>query len=235
MKNLITLASLFFSLQIFADQQSIVTSIELDDVSKIRRLVESGQLSVDEKIKNDMPILMIAARAGSEKVSQYLISKKANVNALNSVNETALMMAVFFEKEENEGGYASHDRIARLLIAAGANLENGNWWAPLAYSAYKGRIEIAQYMVSLGALVDGPVVNGVASVNTPLMMASMQGHAAFVKFLLMMNANPKLLNTRNVTALELAKKYNQKHVFKYLECANYLAPGELYKDKCGGI
>lgn len=226
---------LFFSLNSLADQQDIVNAIEMDNVSSIRKMIESGRISVNEKINNDMPILTIAARAGSEKVSQYLINSKADVNALNSVKETALMMAVFFEKESSEGGYASHDRIAKSLITAGANLENGDWWAPMSYAAYKGRIEIAQYMVARGANVNGPVTDGVAAVNTPLMMASMQGHASFVKFLLMANADPKIINHRNVTALELAKKYNQKHLYKYLECALSLAPDEKYQNKCGGI
>ena len=232
MKILTVLIILGLGFNVWAQNEGLVNTIEMDDVSKIKKLVNSGRISVDEKVGNGNPIILIAARAGSEKIIKFLISKNVDVNALNSVRETALMMAVFFGDTQVDETHVIHDRIARALIGAGAKLENDGWWAPLSYAAYAGRLGIAQYLVEQGALIDGILVDNVSLVNTPLMMASLQGHDKFVLYLLRRGANANVKNKKEATAYSLAEKSNNKHLLKYLRCAMDLAPGETYTEKC---
>ncbi len=237
MKQIVFLLVFFSGLFAGADDQKILNDIELDNVDSIRDAVNAGKISVNHRVvlhdAPGTPIISLAAKYAAEKIALYLISKQADLNAQNPVKETALMMAVFFDNTYWGGtGYDAHDRIARALINAGAALENGDWWEPLAYAAYKGRFEIAAYLISKGARVNGPTADGVSPVNTPLMMASMQGHENFVRFLLANNANAKIKNQHDLTAFMLAKKYNQTHLFKYLKCAETLKPGEKYLDHC---
>lgn len=233
MKKFFLLVLLGFGFNVWAQNEGLISAIEMDDVSKIKKLVNSGRISVDEKVGNDEPIILVAARAGSEKVANFLISRNVNVNAQNSVKETALMMAVFFaDADADDGAHVVHDRMAKTLVEAGAHLENEGWWAPLAYAAYAGRLEIARYLVQHGALVDGIVVDKVTLVNTPLMMASLQGHDKFVRYLLRQGADANLKNKNEATAYSLAEKSNNKHLLKYLSCAMNLSSGETYIDKC---
>lgn len=232
MKKLIFCVTLGLSLNIWAQTESLANAVEMDDVSKVSKMIKNGQASVDEKLSNGDPILLHAARAGSEKVINFLIANHVDVNALNSVRESSLMMAVFFGDSSANDSHAIHDRIAKVLVESGAHLENENWWAPLAYAAYPGRLEIARYLVEHGALIDGPVVDGIAPVNTPLMMASLQDHEKFVLFLLEQGADAKIKNSKGGTAYSMAEKYNFKSIMKYLKCAMNLGSGEIFKDKC---
>ncbi|MBY0555395.1 ankyrin repeat domain-containing protein [bacterium] len=232
MKKIIFTLTLCLGLNLSAQQEDLSIAIEMDNVSGVKKMIESGRYSVNEKLRSNTPIIAFAAQVGAEKVANYLIANQADVNALNRVKESALMMAVYFYDSPDEGTYAIHDRIAKALIAAGANLEIEDGWAPLAYAAYAGRLEIAKYLLSRGALINGPVKDKVSSVNTPLMMASMQGHEHFVRYLLIQGADARLRNTREATAYSLAEKYNHQKVMRYLQCALNLAPGEPYLGKC---
>lgn len=229
-----TLFICFFclGLKTWAQNEDLAIAVERDDITKIRRLLTNGQISVDEKVRNEEPILVTAARAGSEKVTKYLISKNANVNALNAFRETALMLAVFFNDSDRNDSHETHDRIAKSLIEAGATLENDQWWTPLAYAAYANRLEMVEYLLTKGALINGPVVNNVTPVKTPLMMASMQGNDLLARYLLIQGANAHIKTQNEATAFSLAEKYDHRKLLKYLKCAMGLAPDESYQQKC---
>ena len=224
---------LFFGLNLWAQNEDLGIAVDMDDVAKVSKMINSGRASVNEKVgANNHPIILLAAKSGSEKVAKFLISRNADVNAQNSARETALMQAVFFLDSQADNTFVIHDRIAVALVEAGAKTENGDWWAPMAYAAFAGRLGIAQYQMAHGALVDGPVVDNISTVNTPLMMACMQGHEKFVRYLLLQGADAKLKNKTGATASSLAEKYNNTNLLKYLNCAMNLAPGEAYKGKC---
>lgn len=226
MKSLLLLVLCGYGLSAFAAHPQLRNYVESDNVNGVQRLIESGQAQVNDTVDGysngeQVAILISAARAGSVKVTRYLIHKNVNLNAKTSVNETALMFACFFDGSYWTGtpDTRKQDQVAMALVDAGANLENDDWWAPLAYAAYNNRLEIGEYLVGHGARVNGPVMDGVAAVNSPLMMASMQGHLDFVKMLLREGADPQLANSRGDRAINLAKKYNHKKIVTLLDCA----------------
>lgn len=229
------LISLLVSLVVQADPVKLRIAIEMDDVSTVKRMVNSGNATVDDFIETSgysrAPLLAVAARNSSEKVLNYLIASKANLNALTDAGETALMLAVFFP-EQGSAPSGTQDRMAKSLIDAGANLENPGNYAPVAYASYSGRMEIIKYMISRGALVDGDIVDGKSVANTGLMMAAMQGHRDVLKFLLVSGAQVKLRSSVGNTAAMLAKKYQHPELNTYLQCAEQLADGEKYADHC---
>lgn len=218
----------------------LVQAVEFDDVAKVRSMVESGSASVDEMVASPPgsdaihPLIVVAARAGSEKVARYLIQEGCNVNARNNSRETALLMASFFDDSlyGGSGDFTKHDRIAKMLISAGASLENEDWWPPLAYAAYKNRNRIGEYLLQKGAKVDGPVQEGRSPVNTPLMMSVLAGHKSFTLLLLRNGANALILNKKSSTARDIAERNNQTHLISYLKCAESLNPGETFLEKC---
>jgi ankyrin repeat protein len=223
-----------------ADHPGLARAAELDDIRSFRAIIESGEASVDEIVTAPpfatprVPILNVAARAGSEKVAQYLIEKGARLNVTMPNGDTALMLAVFFDDSfgGGNGDFAAHDRIARLLVRGGADINFGEGYQALSYAAFKSRKTIGKFLMDEGAWVDGLLVDGISPANTPLMMAVIQGHKEFALMLLRAGANAGIINRKGNTALILAKKYNQTHITPYINCALNLKPGEDFQKTC---
>ena len=126
-----------------SDYESIVNAIAIDDDAAIRDAVQSGKLAVNRPIPTSShpegsPLIAVAARFGSARVARVLISAGANVNQRTGNGETALMLAAYFASEDG-GSSDRHELVARMLIDAGAQLENEpNSYTPLGYAAYQG-------------------------------------------------------------------------------------------------
>lgn len=221
------------------DESTLGMAIENDDVRMLRNWISNGEVTKDQFIDvvpygpNGIPIIGLAARAGSEKVIQYLISIKSNLNSKTTVGETALVLASYFGSTTDSGKetFDKHDRIVSALVAAGADLENGTNYSALAYTAFKNRIKTAQILLSAGADPDSMIQDGYP-VNTPLMAASHYGYRSFAKMLLVKGANPRITVANGRTALGLAKKYNHQDLVVMIQCALALSPGQGYEENC---
>lgn len=223
------------------DSDSVHNAIALDDVGYIQSAVQAGKLGVNDRVRTPgyqegAPLVVIAARYGSLQVLRYLIAARADVNARTSIGETALMLAAFFNPDDNRGSTGErYEQAVRMLVDAGASLENDpSNYTPLAYAAHQGHNRIVRYLLSRGARVDGEVRDGIAYVNTPLMMAAIQGHEDTAMWLLRAGADARIRVYRGATAAELALKYNNRNMLGALRCAETLAPGESFSQKCAG-
>jgi ankyrin repeat protein len=177
------------------------------------------------------PLIALAARDGSIGVLNYLIAAGADLNARTPVNETPLMLAAYFQAE---GSAARHDAAVRLLVEAGASLENPYSYTPLAYAAYSNRQQALRFLLERGARVDGDATDRQTYVNTPLMMAVIQGHREVVRLLLRAGADPLVRVRGGHTAREFAQKYRQFHVEPLLACAEALPQGMRFAQHCEG-
>lgn len=223
------------------DFEQLYNAIAVDDVEYVRAVIKAGLAGPDQRIPapgylEGTPLLTVAAKNASLSVLRYLIGAGANVNARTPVNETALMLSSFFHEDDGQGArtYERHEKAARLLVQAGADLENdpGNYTA-LAYAAYRGHDRIVRFLLESGARVDADAQGGVAGIATPLMMAAMMGYVSTARLLLRAGANPGIRVYGGLTARELAEKYNQTQLVPDLSCAESLAPGESFAGKCG--
>lgn len=221
------------------DVDSMLNAIAQDDVSDVQAAVNRGAISVNHRLaapgySGGAPLIALAARAGSVRVLRYLISAGADVNARTPVNETPLMLAAYF-RDDGASSADQHDEAVRVLVEAGANLENepGNY-TPLAYAAYNDRQRALRYLIARGARVDADAVGRVVYVNTPLMMAAMQGHREAVRTLLRAGADPLVRVINGNTAREFALKYRHSHVEPLLSCAEAVPPGMRYAQRCEG-
>ncbi|OGA26109.1 MAG: hypothetical protein A3I02_07220 [Betaproteobacteria bacterium RIFCSPLOWO2_02_FULL_67_26] len=226
-----------------ADGERLYNAIAIDDVDYIQAAVKSGKLGVNQSIstpgyREGAPLITVAARHAAIRTLRYLIASGANVNARTPIGETALMMASYFRADDGDRGMASgdqHERAVRLLVDAGASLENEPYhYTPLAYAAYQGHQRIVLYLLERGARVNGDVEDGIAYVNTPLMMAAIQGHADTALWLLRAGANARIRVYLGHTAAELAQKNNHGSLASALKCAESLAPGEKFAQRCAG-
>jgi len=219
------------------DVDSMLNAISQDDVSYVQSAVSRG-LDVNQRIEAPgysagAPMVALAARAASIQTLRFLISAGADVNARTPVNETPLMLAAYFREEGNNSSVDRYDRAVRILIDAGAHLENeAHSYTPLAYAAYNDRQRAMQYLIERGARLDADAVNRITYINTPLMMASIQGHREAVRTLLRAGADPLVRLRGGSTARELAVKYRHTHVEPLLACAERLPTGVTYIERC---
>ncbi len=224
------------------DVESLHSAIVTDDVRYVRSAIESGAASPNQRIPAPVyiegaPLLAIAARAASLEVMRYLISAGANTNTLTPAGETPLMLAAyFFNEERDQGGrsYSQHEKAVRLLVEAGADMENApHHYTALSYAAYQGHDHIVRYLIERGARPNADAVNGRTYINTPLMMAAIQGHRSTSLRLLQAGADARIRVHGGHTATEFAAKYRHTHLINFLRCAETLSQDESFQQKCG--
>jgi len=220
------------------DVDSMLNAIAQDDAAYMQAALRRG-LNANQRIEAPgysagAPMIALAARGASLQTLRVLIAAGADVNARTPVNETPLMLAAYF-REEGASSTDRHDEAVRILLDAGAQLENDAYnYTPLAYAAYNDRQRAMRYLIERGAQVDSDSFNRVTYTNTPLMMASIQGHREAVRTLLRAGADPLVRVQGGNTAREFAVKYRHSHVEPLLACAESVPPGMRYAQHCEG-
>ena len=169
-------------------------ALQRDDAATVKSLLARG-FDANTLDPKGLHGLYLALREPSVKVAQVLVDwPKTNVNALNTKDESPLMMAALRGQQE----------IAEKLIKKGADV-NKTGWAPLHYAASSGHLSLMALLLENSAYIDAESPNG----TTPLMMAAMYGTPEAVKLLLDEGADPQLKNQQGLTALQFAQRGNR--------------------------
>lgn len=223
------------------DRQGLGNAIAIDDVARVRALVQAKAIAIDEVVPGAgyaaTPMITVAARNASINVLRYLISAKADLNARTPDRDTPLMLASLFGREElqhNSGAFDRYDLAVRLLVEAGAAVDPSelNAYAPLSYAAYAGRDRAIRYLLEKGAKVNASAQGRLSYVNTPLMMAAMQGNRNAAVQLLRAGADATVRVQNGMTAMEFAQKNKHTQMERLLRCAESLNPGESFQQRC---
>jgi ankyrin repeat protein len=234
------LAAALFAQHAYA---GLLQDVELDNAAAVRRAIESGEATPDTRLKDagygepGIPLVALAARAGSAQVVRLLVALKADLDAPTPVGETAVMLASFVPDPAGEPGLAGKPvqmEIVRTLVEAGASLENPGRLTAVSYAAYSGQIEILRYLLDRKASPDGGARGASHDYPTPLMMAVMQRKKEAARLLLERGADPRIRNPAGADALALARKMDRPELVPLLECALALAPGQSFATACGG-
>jgi ankyrin repeat protein len=150
-----------------------------------------------------MPILMVAIQENSVKTVDYLINVKGiDLNQANLTNETPLMFAALY-------GLLPE---VKILVNQKEVPVNRSGWTPLHYACTNGHLEIAQFLLDKGAVVDAPSPNE----TTPLMMAIRAGNIQLVRVLLDRGADIRIRNQQGYSAIDVAELFNQEEIQKGL-------------------
>lgn len=147
--------------------------------------------------------LMIAASNGHLDIVDLLLERKANPNATNKDEATALALAAC-----SKNGVA----ICYLLIAHGADQRIGSGM-PLIEAAIEGNAELCQLLLGNGAHPNAKDKDGFS----PLFVAARQGHLAVCKTLVEYGADTKANNGKySQTASQIAKANGHEQVASFL-------------------
>ena len=161
-----------------------------DRVDEVRLMLSRG-MDPGTVGPDGTPVLVTAAREGSERVVDVLLAAGAKVDQANSYGDTALKLA------------ALHGRlsIAKKLRARGAQVETPGW-TPLIYAATGGHDEMVRYLLAEGANIDARSPNG----TTALMMAVREEKFSTAELLIVRGANVNLRNEQGASALSWAER-----------------------------
>ena len=139
-------------------------------------LIDSG---VDVNVKEQcFSPLHCAAQQGHTEITELLIAKGANPNAIDMMGETPLHAAVL-------GG---HKDVVIVLLAGGADVdaENRMQRTPLHFAAKEGYLEVVEVLLAQGANVNA---KDKSPSRTPLHYAAQQDHKDVAELLLVQGAD----------------------------------------------
>jgi len=193
-KLIYLIVSIGFSVSHAGSYEDFFAALKGDDPATIQRLLVRG-FDANTLDPQGLHGLIIAIRIPSLNAAKLLIDvPKINVNALNSVGESPLMLAAL----------KGHLEVVDKLVKKGADV-NKPGWTPLHYAASNGHVAVLKLLLDNYAYIDAESPNG----STPLMMASQYGNPQSVKLLLDEGADPLLKNQIGLTALQFAERGNR--------------------------
>jgi ankyrin repeat protein len=225
------------------DTERLHNAIVADDAGYVEAALRGKAVSANRHIpalgyREGVPLLTVAARNAALGVIRVLLAAGADVNARTPDGDTALMLASFFFSEDRDRGlntYEQHEKAVRLLVAAGAHIENEpHHYTPLGYAAYQAHDRIVRFLIERGARLDGDAdqASELTYVNTPLMLAAIQGNHGTSLVLLRHGANARIRVRGGRTAAEFAESYRHPALARVLRCAEGVAPGEVFSHRC---
>jgi len=215
-KKSVLIVFLSYILPIYAQSSAqfaeFAKAAKFDDLTQVRALITSGMDPNSVDLKGD-PMLVIAIRDKSSKVTEYLLNnKQIDVDLSNKLGETPLMLAAI------DGDLPL---VKRLVLKNKAQIDHIGW-TPLLYACSKGRLEVAQFLVSNGADVNALSPNG----STPIMLAAQSGNELLVKYLLDQGADIRIRNSLGLSVIDIAEIYQKPWIAKGLQ-SRWL---KLYKE-----
>lgn len=169
------------SLHATGNGDALIQAVKNNDSAKAQQLIKSGA-NVNAKDESGMTVLMYAVMAGDTNIVNALLEAKANVNAKNYVGVTPIIFAAMdghtditrslikAKADVNARPDASvgcmtalhwavcnnYDAVAKLLVAAGANVnaKNSEGQTALMFAIANRNEPMASLLMQSGARMD---------------------------------------------------------------------------------
>jgi type 1 glutamine amidotransferase len=179
--------------------QTIDEAIAKGDLNDVRLHLAVNPPSLNKGARdNSRPPLEQAVLRNKTDIAILLLESGADPNSVDPSQRTPLHLAV----ERN------NPVVAAALLKAGAkpNQRDKNGWTPLHHAAAKNQLDTAKAILAGGA---NPMTLSELG-GTPLHEAAASGGAEIVRLLLDHKVNPTIKSKEGVTALDIARKYQNQ-------------------------
>ena len=188
-----------YSFSTAGSYDDFMAALHFDRPEVIENLLARG-FDPNTPNENGVAALLVAMQSESPKSALVLAKHpQTHINMQTQSGETPLMLAAIYNQID----------LAKTLIQRGADV-NKPGWTPLHYASTRGHREMMRLLIENEAYIDSESENG----TTPLMMAAYFASPLAVKLLLEEGADPTLVNSANVSALDMAlSKDHQQSAF----------------------
>ncbi|MFL9880299.1 ankyrin repeat domain-containing protein [Herbaspirillum rhizosphaerae] len=196
----VTLASPFAQAGSYEDY---ITAVKMDAPRELQELIKRGLGPNVVEPQRGYSALTLSIREDSMKAFDVLFNTPGvdlEVKAKNG--DTALMVAAFY----------GNQRVVKLLLDKEVEV-NRPGWAALHYAAINGNPNIIKQLLDASAYIDAESPD---DKMTPIMLAAVRGRTAAVRLLKEEGADITLKNVDGMTALDLARHFDQKDVVEEL-------------------
>jgi len=191
-----------FSISFAGSYEDFFIAVQRDNRGAVASLLQRG-FDPNTRDPKGQVALFLALQSGNLGVAEALFaSPDLQVNMLNSVGESALMMTAL----KGDLGWCQR------LLDRGAQV-NQPGWSPLHYAASGPEVKTVRLLLDRGARIDAESPNR----STPLMMAARYGSEESVALLLERGANVKLTNDLNQSAADFARLGGRESLAARLE------------------
>lgn len=190
------------------------TKGKLDEVKKL--IAEGSNLLTLKRVQlrqlsNNLAedsLLHMVVKKGLQTLVEFIISKGANVDVRNRLEQTPFHWAC----------YNGEFEIAKILLDAGADITardiEGD--APFTWAASAGQMEIVKHLLKIGVDVEAQNYSG----NTALHWTAIKGNAEMFEYLLSLKLDPTQKNQEGETPISLAKESGHLEIIKIFEKKN---------------
>ena len=187
-------------------RDDFIFAVKFDDIKAVQLLLKKEiDVNASEPIRGETA-MMIALRENSTQVFEALLQHpNIQLEARANNGDTALMLASYF----------SNFRAVKLLIDAGAKINQSGWTA-LHYAASVGDTQIMLMLLDKAADIDAKSPNK----TTPLMMAVRSGSSSAVQLLLDKGADRNLINELGLSALDFAIQLEKREIAALLSASS---------------
>ncbi len=183
-------------------QEEMFRDVSIDDLRDVRRLLQDRVVDPKTTDEHGDTILIAAIRSDANRVVDYLVADPStNIEATDAVDETALMIAAYRKRRD----------VVEKLLARGAVVDRPGWTA-LHYAAAVDAGDIVTLLLQHAAPIDA----GSPNRTTPLMMAARGGFDALCRTLVAAGADPTLVNDRDLTASDFARRDGDANLADWL-------------------
>ena len=192
--------------------QTIDEAIAKGDLADVKLHLAANPESANRgRDKNRSPLAQAVLRNKTE-IAIALLNAGAKPDGLDSSQRSILHLAV------DRGNAAV--TAALLKAKANPNLGDRDGWTPLHHAAAKNQLEIAKLLLAGGA--DPMLLSKLG--GTPLHEAAASAGAPLVQLLLDHKVDPSIKSKENVTALDIARKFNNQAAIDVLTKAAAAKP-----------
>ena len=198
------------------------------NAESLQMILHASNADINKLDGSGLTPVMVAAEAGHVEAFRLLVMAGADITVKTPDGKT--LMSIF----QHDGPSALKDSFEQILLGAvlAYVLTDHEPFRALHYAARKGDSSSIIQLLKMGFIVDSLDEDG----YSPLMLASMEGHADVCKILLLQGgAECGLINDRNETALSLARKSDKSNkvteglLLDHLARMHVLAGEELCK------